>query len=158
MMPKVLYNYAPKEADVLHTGLWTPANAPREALAHYFGRAKSKTKKGVLAYLESVFSGRSRAISVLTSSMTKKCYFYNDFKKDRTLYCINLDKLQQAKLVEAIYRVVGKKIKEISADQISWDEKLPWEKVGNGYFFTKIPHYMIVVKDGIVPPEFISKE
>ncbi len=154
-----LYNYAPKEADVLNTGLWAPIKAPREALAHYFGRAKSKTKKGVLAYLETRFPGRSRAISVLTSPMTKACCFYGDFKKDRCLYSVDFEALQKAGLVKAIYRCAGrKKLEKITPQQILWDERLPWEKVGNGYFFTKIPHYMIVLKDGIVPPEFITKE
>ena len=152
------YHYAPKEADALNTGLWTPIKAPRESLSHYFGRAKSKTKKGVLAYLETIFPGRSRTISFLTSPMTKECCFYNDFKADRTLYCINFDKLQKSGLVEAVYRIDGKNFKKISANQILWDEKLPWGKVGAGYFFTKIPHYMIVMKEGLVPPEFISKE
>ena len=152
-----LYNYALKEVDVLKTGLWAPVFAPRESLAHYFGRAKSKTKKGVLAYLETVFPGRSRAISVLTSPMTKACCFYDDFKCDRYLYSVDFDALQNAGLVEAIYRVEGKSFKKISAKEILWDEKLPWEKVGNGFFFTKIPHYMLVIKNGIVLPEFINK-
>lgn len=152
------YHYAPKEADVLNTGLWTPIKAPREFLSHYFGRAKSKTKKGVLAYLETRFPGRSRAISFLTSPMTKECCFYKAFQKDCVLYKVDFDKLQKAGLIEAIYRVEGKSLKKISANEILWNEKLPWEKVGAGYFFTKIPHYMIVVKEGIVPPEFISKE
>ena len=153
-----LYNYAPKDADVLKTGLWAPTKASREALAHYFGRAKTKTKKGVLAYLETVFPGRGRAISVLTSPMTKKCCFYDDFKKDRILYSVDFNKLQKAGLITAIYRIEGKACKKISEDQILWNEKLPWEKIGDGLFFTKIPHYMIVLKDGIVPPEFITKE
>ncbi|MBQ4471946.1 MAG: hypothetical protein II942_01700 [Alphaproteobacteria bacterium] len=153
-----LYNYVPKEVDVLTTGLWAPAVAPRESLTHYFGRAKSHTKKGVLAYLESIFPGRSRAISFLTSPMTKECCFYKDFKKDRILYRVNFDDLKNARLVESIYRIDGKNIKKIPSSKIMWNEKLPWEKVGNGFFFTKIPHYMIVLKDGIVPSEFINKE
>lgn len=153
----IFYNYAPKEADVLNTGLWAPAKAPRLALAHYFGRAQTNTKKGVLAYLETVFPGRSYAISFLTSPMTEKCCFYNDFKKDCVLYGVDFDKLQKAGLIKAIYRVVGKPCTKITADQILWDEKLPWEKVRKGLFFTKIPHYMVVLKDGIVPSEFISK-
>jgi len=154
---KLLYNYAPKEVDVLKTGLWAPALASRDALAHYFGRAKTKTKKGVLAYLETIFPGRTRAISFLTSPMTKKCCFYDDFKKDRILYGVDFDKLQKAGLIEAIYRVERKPCKKIAADQILWDERLPWEKVGKGLFFTKIPHYMVVLKDGFVPPEFITR-
>jgi len=153
----IFYNYAPKDIDVLNTGLWAPIKASREALAHYFGRARSKTKKGVLAYLETVFLGRSRAISVLTSPMTKECCFYDDFKKNRILYDMDFDKLQKENLIEAIYRIEGKTFKKISADQILWNEKLPWAKVGHGYFFTKIPHYMIVLKDGYVPAELIVK-
>ena len=155
--PRLFYNYAPKEAAVMNIGLWAPISAPREALKHYFGRAKSKTKKGVLAYLETIFPGRSRAISFLTSPMTKACCFYNDFKKDRSLYRVDFDKLAKANLIEAIYRVEGKLCKKITVNQIFWDEKLPWEKVGNGFFFTKIPHYMIVLKNGLIPPEFIKK-
>ena len=154
-----LYNYAPKDADVLKTGLWAPTKASREALAHYFGRAKTKTKKGVLAYLETIFPGRSRAISFLTAPMKKACCFYSDFKKDRCLYSVDFEALQKAGLVNAIYRCAGrKKLEKITPQQILWDEKLPWEKVGSGFFFTKIPHYMIVFKKGIIPPEFINKE
>ena len=154
-----LYNYAPKEVDVLTSGLWAPVMASRESLAHYFGRAKSKTKKGVLAYLEGIFPGRSRAISFLTSPMTKECCFYDEFKKNMCLYSVNFDALQKAGLVEAIYRCAGrKKLEKITTEQILWSERLPWEKAGSGFFFTKIPHYMVVIKDGIVPPEFISKQ
>ena len=154
-----LYNYVPKEVDALHTGLWAPVVASRESLSHYFGRAKCKTKKGVLAYLETVFPGRSKAISFLTAPMTKACCFYNDFQKDRHLYSVDFEALQRAGLVKDIYRCAGqKKLERITFQQILWDEKLPWEKVGEGFFFTKIPHYMIVLKDGIVPPELIIKE
>ena len=153
-----LYNYAPKNVDALKTGLWAPVMASRESLAHYFGRAKSKTKKGVLAYLEGIFPGRSRAVPFLTAPMTPICCFYKDFKKDRVLYSVNFDDLKKAGLVEAVYRIDGKNFKKIPASKILWNEKLLWEKVGSGFFFTKIPHYMIVLKGGMVPPEFINKE
>lgn len=152
-----LYNYAPKDADILNSGLWAPILAPRESLSHYFGRAKTKTKKGVLAYLETVFPGRSRAISLLTSPMTKECVFYDAFKNDRILYSIDFDALRKANLIEAVYRIDGKNFKKILEKEILWDEKLPWEKVGNGYFFTKIPHYMIVLKNGLIPTTCIYK-
>lgn len=152
------YNYAPKEFDILRTGLWSPVKASCESLNHYFGRAKSKTKKGVLSYLESLFPGRSYAISFLTSPMTKKCCFYDDFKKDRCLYSVDFEELEKRGLIEVIYRVEGKKIKKISSKEILWNEKLPWKEVGNGFFFTKIPHYMLVIKDGIIPAEFVTKE
>ena len=152
-----LYNYAPKDLDILSSGLWAPVKASRQNLAHYFGRAKSKTKKGVLAYLETVFAGRSYAISFLTSPMTKQCCFYKDFKQDRVLYSIDMDALTKENLVKAIYRIEGKNFKKIANSKIVWDEKLPWEKVGRGFFFTKIPHYMIVLKEGIVPPHLIKK-
>ena len=152
-----LYNYAPKEIDVLNTGLWAPAKASRKSLVHYFGRAKTKTKKGVLTYLETVFPGRSRAISVLTSPMTKKCCFYDDFKKDRILYSVDFDKLKKAGLIEAVYRVEGKSFYKIPTTKILWDEKLPWEQVGKGYFFTKIPHHMVVLKEAEIPPKFIQE-
>ena len=153
-----LYNYAPKDLDIQNTGLFAPTLASRESLAHYFGRAQSKTKKDVLAYLETIFPGRSRAISFLTSPMTQKCCFYDDFRHNRILYSITLDALQKADLIEAIYRIEGKNFKKISTKEILWDEKLPWEKVGNGFFFTKIPHYMIILKNGIVPAQFIKQE
>lgn len=153
-----LYNYAPKEADVLNTGLWAPVMAPSESLAHYFGRAKCKTKKGVLSYLETIFSGRSRAISFLTAPMTPACCLYHDFKKDRILYSVNFEVFQKAGLIEAIYRIDGKDFEKIPSSKIAWDEKLPWDKVGHGFSFTKIPHYMVVIKDGIVPPEFIEAQ
>ena len=153
-----LYNYAPKDLDVLATGLWAPALASRLMLKHYFGRAKSRTKKGVLTYLERIFLGRSRAISFLTSPITEQCCFYSDFKKDRCLYSIDFDALQKVDLVDAIYRIEGKKFQKISAKEIRWNEILPWEKVGHGFFFTRIPHYMLIMKEGIVPPEFIKKQ
>ncbi|MBP5344512.1 MAG: hypothetical protein J6Y85_05525 [Alphaproteobacteria bacterium] len=152
----ILYNYAPKEIDVLKTGLWAPVCAPRTLLAHYFGRARTRTKKGVLAYLESTCPGRSRAISFLTSPMTGECLYYADFCQDRILYSINFDRLIQDGLVEAIYRSEGKKLIKIMPQDIQWDEVLPWKNVKKGLFFKAIPHYMVVMRDGKIPPEYIT--
>ena len=153
-----LYNYAPKEVDVLTTGLWSPSVAPRKALSHYFGRARTQTKKGVLAYLESSFPGRSRSISFITSPMTAKSILCKDFQKDRRLYSVDFDALLKANLIESIYRCHGKTLTKIGPDKIAWKEALPWEKVGQGLFFKVIPHYMIVMKRGLVPAEYISLE
>ena len=153
-----LYNYVPKEIDAEQTGLWSPIVASRMSLKHYFGRARTRTKKGVLAYLETLFPGRSRAISFLTAPMTDQCLYYDDFCRDRILYSVDFDILLQKGFVEGIYRSEGKKLQKIKAQEIQWNEVLPWSKVGSGLFFKVIPHYMIVIRDGKIPPELIKQE
>ena len=151
----ILYNYAPKDDDILKNGLWSPSKAPRKALSHYFGRARTQTKTGVLKYLESTARGRSRSVSVITDPINKKCTYY-EWTEDRCLCAIDFDKLYHDGLVETIYRCYGKKMTPITASQIKWNEKLPWDKVENGLFFKVIPHYMIVLRDGVIPSQYIS--
>ena len=153
-----LYNYAPKEIDVLNTGLLAPVCASRMALSHYFGRARTQTKKGILKYLETIFPGRSRAISVLTSPMTSECLYYPDFCCDRKMYSIDFEGLMHKGLIEAIYRVEGKNLYKIPVQDIQWSEKLPWKNVREGLFFKAIPHYMIVMQEGKIPPQYLTEE
>ena len=61
-----LYHYAPKENTVLQTGLYSYSKHPSGLKRGYALPAKSNKKKDIIAWMETVFPGRSKAISCLT--------------------------------------------------------------------------------------------
>lgn len=62
----MLYSYIIVPNKVLREGIKAPFLLNEQELRHYAGRAGTTRKAGIEAYLETVFPGRSRAISCLT--------------------------------------------------------------------------------------------
>lgn len=152
-----LYTYVRKPHTVLTEGIKTPLTADESRLFHYAARAESEKKKDILLYLESVFIGRSRAVSCLTEQAPE-----TDNPKIRgwaeSCDCFAFDPavLEQSSLIETFWRLDGNLPVQISREQID-SSSLPWESVDpyDNVFFKRIPHYMLVLKDGVLPPEFL---
>ena len=160
-----LYHYAPKENTVLKDGLLSISKGAGN-LKVYVERANSDKKQDILAWLESTFHGRSRSISGLTEPI---CWKNNDpvlkqIVDQSELFTFDLDELIKDHLVESIWlkeksKAHGKNEKfiKIHPDEIDLSP-LHWEKAdaSKGLIFGVIRHYLIVLKDGIIPPKYIK--
>lgn len=162
-----LYHYAPKENTIMKDGLLSLAKG-RKDLRCYAHRAGSDKREDVLAWLEQTFFGRSRSISCLTEPIK---WQGNDevLKKiveGCELFSFELDDLIKAGIVEAIWCKNGSaagglnehfyKVKDEEVDF----SPLPWEKVdaSKDLLYAVIRHYLLVLKDGVIPPEYLTKE
>lgn len=162
-----LYHYAPKENTVMRDGLFSISKIDRN-LRPYAHRAGSENKEDILKWMDSTFYGRSRAISCLTEQIK---WQGNDqvLKKivDGTeLFSFELDDLINDGLVESIWCKNGSeanglnekfyqvKVDEIDLSPLSWDKV----DVSKGLLYAVVRHYLIVLKDGIIPTKYLSKE
>lgn len=156
---RLLYTYILHPNDVLTAGLKSPVLMPAASLAHYAGRAGCGDKEAVMRYLESVFPGRSRAVSFLTErapqTENKKI---SGFCMLRDCFMCNADVLEKSGRIEAVYCCDGAKVSRLE----SWAEMdfspLAWDTVreDDAVFFFRIRHYMLVLKNGFLPPEYMA--
>lgn len=162
-----LYHYAPKVNTVKEKGLLSISKGPRDLRA-YAHRAGSENKDEIMAWLDKTFAGRSRAISCLTEPIK---WQGNDAVLkaivDRSaLFSFELDDLIKAGLVESIWCKNGseaggynEKFFEVKPEDIDLSP-LTWEKVdaAKDLLYAVVRHYLIVLKDGYIPPEFLTLE
>ena len=162
-----LYHYAPKDNSVMTDGLLSISKIDKD-LKPYVHRAGSENKTDILKWMDSTFYGRSRAISCLTETIK---WQGNDqvLKKivDGTeLFSFELDDLINDGLVESIWCKNGseanglnEKFYQVKPDEIDLSP-LTWDKVdvSKGLLYAVVRHYLIVLKDGIIPTKYLSKE
>ena len=162
-----LYHYAPKENTVMERGLLSICKAPRDLRA-YAHRAGSENRDEIMAWLDKTFAGRSRAISCLTEPIK---WQGNDavLKKivdNSALFSFELEDLLKAGLVEAIWCKNGsdaggynERFYSVTQQEIDLSP-LTWEKVdaAKDLLYAVVRHYLIVLKDGYIPPEFLREE
>lgn len=162
-----LYHYAPLNNTVLSDGLLSTARSKND-LSCYAQRAGSEDKAKILHWLDETFPGRSRSVSCLTEPIK---WQGNDpvLKKiidHSTLFSFKLDDLVRDGLVEAIWRKNGSEadgfaevFNRVSVNEIKY-EPLPWEKCSakKGLLYAVIPHYLLVLKDGVIPPQYLYLE
>lgn len=162
-----LYHYAPKENTVMKRGLLSISKAPRDLRA-YAHRAGTQNRDEIMAWLDKTFTGRSRAISCLTEPIE---WQGNDAVLkaivDRSaLFWFELEDLIKAGLVESIWCKNGsdaggynEKFFEVKQEDIDLSP-LTWEKVdaAKDLLYAVGRHYLIVLKDDVIPPEFLTLE
>ena len=164
-----LYHYAPKENTLLKDGLLSISKVQKSySLKAYAHRAGSENRSDIIAWLDKTFVGRSRAISCLTEPIK---WQGNDevLKKivDGTvLFSFDLEELIEAGLVESIWCKNGsdadgynEKFYQVTPEEIDFSP-LSWEKVdvAKGLLYAVIRHYLVVLKNGYIPPEFLTLE
>lgn len=153
----MLYSYIFIPNNVLTEGLKSPALLGEERLRHYAGRAGTCGKDGIVAYLETIFPGRSRAISCLTERAPDTgCRKIREFKRLRECFCFSEEILKNPQIVESVWRIDGDDVRQA----VCLDFSSPaWETVrdDDDVFFKRIRHYMLVLKNGFLPPEYIKK-
>lgn len=162
-----LYTYVSKENTVKKDGLLSPLKCSG-ALEKYYKRAGTNKEEDVLFWLEKSFCGRSRSISCLTEPVHWKGNdsMLREFVESRTLFSYDLDDLLKDGLIEKIFCKTGsaangfdEKFYEVSESDMDFSS-LAWDKCckEKGLFFAVIRHYMLVLKDGFIPPKYLKEE
>lgn len=153
----MLYSYIIVPNKVLREGIKAPVLLNEQELRHYAGRAGTTRKAGIEAYLETVFPGRSRAISCLTEQVpdtgSRKI---REFKKLRECFCFSEEILKNKEIVDSVWLIDGDDINPAADLDFS---SPAWETVrdDDDLFFKRIRHYMLVLKNGFLPPGYIKK-
>lgn len=159
-----LYHYAPTKNTVLTDGIKSFAKYPKNLRA-YSRRAGSEKPTDIIKWLDSTFPGRSRAISVLTEPIkpgsTDRTLKY--MQKNSVLFSIELDDLIRDNLVESIWCKDGVEqdghteiFYQVTPSEID-TSPLAWDKVDTdqGLLYAVIRHYLLVMKDGVIPAKYI---
>lgn len=162
-----LYHYAPIENTVLSDGLLSISCIQKDLRA-YAHRAGSNNREEILAWLDKTFYGRSRAISCLTEPIK---WQNNDsvlkrIVENSALFSFDLSELVKDNLVEAIWCKNGseaggynEKFFQVSPEEIDFSP-LEWERVdaAKDMLYAVIRHYLIVMKNGVIPPKYLTRE
>ena len=172
-----LYHYVTKPNTVLNEGILSFTKNPNADLKYYFKRSNETTHDGIVKWMENCFEGRSRAIRGFSEPIQwteKSINMFKPFIENADLFSIDLEALDKDGLIEAVYispaikpnmdkdfpqdvdeRLVKlNSINDINTSPVDWtvcDEKL-------GLRFSVVPYYLIVIKGGVIPPKYITKE
>ncbi len=172
-----LYHYVTKPNDVLENGLLSFAANPNADISYYIKRSGCDNKKGIVNWMENCFEGRSRGIRGFSEPIqyTKKSVkMFKGFIEGANLFSIDVEAMDNDSLIEAVYLSPAMNITDDSQISYGTDEVLEkmqsykeigsfevdWNKCNDEkeLRFSVIPYYIIVVKDGIIPPKYITKE
>lgn len=162
-----LYHYAPLRNTCLTEGILSISKNPSN-LKSYVTRVGSEDKEDILCFLEKTFEGRCRSISCLTEpivwqnndAVLKKIVEHSE------LFSFELDELLKDNLIEAIWckkgcwaNGINEQFVKITKDDIDTSPR-PWEicDSSKGLLFGVICHYLIVLKDGFIPPQYLTLE
>lgn len=159
-----LYTFLPKENTAEKDGILSTKLAPN-GWERYKGWAKGDTKEEVLAAMDAALPGRSSAISVFTSNPADyKGELPANIKRliaDRQLYSMpSYKELKAAGLVTNLYKVIRNKqrtkreVQDATYNNIDWADTVPLEGRND---WSRLPHYLMVTKDGKIPAEMIKK-
>lgn len=162
-----LYHYAPLKNTVLTDGLLSVSRISTDLKA-YAHRAGSENRQKILNWLDSTFPGRSRAVSCLTEPIKWQGNdsVLKEIVDKSALFSFELNDLIRDNLIEAIYCKNGsesggynEKFSQIDPKEIDLSP-LSWEKCNKskGLLFGVIRHYLLVIKNGIIPPKYITLE
>ena len=172
-----LYHYIAKPNTALKEGILSFAKNSNADLHYYYKRSGETSHNGIVKWMESCFEGRSRAIRGFSEPIQwteKSVNMFKPFIENADLFSIDLDALNKDGLIEAVYispamhpdkdkdllqgvdeiLVRLDSINDIDTSPVDWsvcDEKL-------GLRFSVVPYYLIVIKVGIIPPQYIKKE
>ena len=172
-----LYHYIAKPNSALTDGILSFAKNHDADLRYYYKRSNETTHNGIVKWMESCFEGRSRAIRGFSEPIQwtdKSINMFKPFIENADLFSIDLEALAKDGLIEAVYvspaikpnldkdfpqdvdeRLVKlSSIRDIDTSAVDWsvcDEKL-------GLRFSVVPYYLLIIKGGIIPPKYITKE
>lgn len=173
-----LYHYITKGNFALSQGILSFAKNPDADLSYYRKRSGGAiSHAGIVKWMENCFKGRSRGIRCFSEPIKwteKSINMFKPFIENADLFSINLDSLQQDGYIEDIYISPAitpnsdknlpqnvdeqllklNSINDISTAPIDWsvcDEK-------RGLRFSVVPYYLLIIKDGIIPPRYITLE
>lgn len=162
-----MYHYAKPNNTIRQDGLLAICRAPKN-LNRYANRAHSEARDDIIRWLDSTFDGRSRSVSCLTEPIRwqNNDPMLKEIVDTSELISFDLEQLVKDGIVEAIWCKSGsdagginEKFYPVSLNEIS-AEPLNWEKCDRAkdLLFAVIRHYMLVLKDGVIPPQYLTFE
>lgn len=172
-----LCHYAPKQNNVLQTGLLSFAKNPNADIRYYTKRSGKETKNEIVDWMESCFKGRSRGIRFFTCPLqwTTKSLKLKELIDNSELFSIDITQLDKDGFVEGVYLkpsifeeccppdIENYKdeylIKLNSIADIDWTYKQTFDKCDDnaGLRMAPLRFYVIVIKGGVIPPKYIRK-
>lgn len=171
-----LYHYITKGNSALTDGILSFANNPQADLSYYHRRSGAKTHAGIVRWMESCFAGRSRGIRAFTEPIkwTPHSLHLKEFVDNADRFAIDMNALIENGLLEAVY--VSPPISETpyikespgcdevllkldNPDKIDFSP-IDWNVCNDalGRRFAWVRYYLLIVKGGIIPPQYIAKE
>lgn len=175
-----LYHYAKKENTIMKDGLLSFAKSSNVNTRDYLKRTGSEDKAEIIAWMENCFKGRSRGIRFFTEKIrwhNKALLVLKSFIDKCDLFSIDINQLVQDGLVDAIYvspsllnspdyddnpkykwgcdeeLIKLNSVRDIDFSPIDWS--ICDDKTGRRFAFVR--YYLIIIKNGIIPPEYITK-
>ena len=131
-----LYHYITKGNTALTQGILSFAKNPQADLHYYYKRTGGETTRaGIVQWLDSL--QKDGLIEAVYVSPALRPNLNKDLPQDVDEHLVKLNS-----------------INEIDSSPVDWsvcDEKL-------GLRFAVVPYYLIVIKDGIIPPKYITLE
>ncbi len=176
-----LYHYVSKGNNVLTKGLLSFAKNPDADIAYYTKRSKASSHQGIVDWMERCLSGRSRGIRFFSEPIkwTPDSLSLKEFINNADMFSVDLDALSKDGLIEAVYLspavaidpltppqtgkgisgvdeqlIKLKNISEISFCPIDWS--VCNDKMGRRFAF--VPYYLLIIKGGIIPPQYLTLE
>ena len=178
-----LYHYIPKDNTIKTDGLQSFAKSKTVNLKSYLWRDENlKTQEDVIEWLEKCFTGRSRGIRFFTEPIKwneQSVDLLKNFAENNVLISVDVDKLDADGLIESIYvspplgdkhpeclehpELMGKcdefyeklaSVKDIDFSPVDWS--ICNDKLGRRFAYVR--YYLLVIKDGLIPPEYITTE
>ncbi len=172
-----LYHYVKKGSSVLRDGLCSFAKSPCVNTRYYLKRSGSDDQDEIAAWMESCFSGRSRGIRFFTETIQphdKALHALGDFVAECDLFSVDIQQLDKDGLVEAVYVSPPIKVSQDNGKYYGCDEELiqlnsindidfspiDWSVCDDesGRRFAFVRYYLIIIKDGVIPPCYICRE
>ena len=171
-----LYHYIAKHNTALKDGILSFVKNPNADLKYYFKRSGETTHDGIVKWMESCFEGRSRGIRGFSEPVkwTDNSLSLKDFIDHADIYSIDLEALDKDGLLEAIY--ISPSVADCPTLKEQWDSDelliklydykdisvrpIDWSVCNDelGRRFAYVPYYIIVIKGGVIPPKYITKE
>ncbi len=162
-----MYHYAKAGNTILKDGLLGIRKSGR-SLRPYAHRAGTDEPEKIYEWLDSTFKGRSNSISCLTEKIV---WQGNDkvlksMVDDCELFSFDLEQLVKDDIVEAIWCKessdaggYNEKFKNVDLNEVDCSP-LTWGKCDSSkdLLFAVVRHYMLVLKDGFIPPKYITLE
>ena len=103
----ILYHYITKGNTALSEGILSLANNPKADLHYYYKRTGGETThEGIVRWMESCFTGRSRTIRGFSEPIKwteKSEKMFKDFIEGADLFAIDVSALDKDGLIEAVW-------------------------------------------------------
>ena len=170
-----LYHYIAKGNTALKDGILSFAKNPRADLSYYYKRSGKTSHDGIVQWMESCFTGRSRGIRAFSEPIkwTDDSLSLKKFVDNADLFAIDVDALSIDGLLEDVYvspsvldmpelkedQSCDEVLQKISIPDAIDQSPIDWSVCNDklGRRFAYVRYYLLVVKDGIIPHQYIEK-